>query len=305
MDATLGRAGLLSRARSLAARQRGKHARDEPAGPDNGDARAGAGAAADSTASDSMGTASTGTASTRTASRAGDGTARGGAAAFAARRPPPVLPAPAGGLPARLRGREGLLERLGALVWAPDGRTHVLAGPGGAGKTAIALSVARDAARRGVPVWWVPAADPRLAAVSLLDLAADLGARPGEVAQAGAGQRDIRLSVLWGCLEQRTPWLLVLDGADDGRKAGGLAGWLRRTHVGLILVTSRAADRRDWGRHAELHAVGPLDPAAGGQVLADLAPRAGNPPARQRRRCRSGAAGAAAGAAARGIADRG
>jgi tetratricopeptide repeat protein len=192
---------------------------------------------------------------------------------------PSLFAAPAGGLPPRLRGRDGLLERLSALVWAPDGRTHVLAGPGGTGKTAIALWVAREAARRGVPVWWVPAADPRTLPASLLDLAADLGGRPGEVAQAGAGQRDAA-DVLWERLEQRTPWLLVFDGAPGGPGGpggpGALAGWLRRTHLGLIVVTSRNADRLTWGRHVEVHAVGPLDPAAGGQVLADLAPRGGS-----------------------------
>ena len=182
--------------------------------------------------------------------------------------------APTAGLPARLHGRDGLLRRLGALVWAPDGQAHVLAGADGTGKTAIALWVAREAAGRGVPVWWVPATDARTVTVSLLDLAADLGAQPAEVAQAGAGQRDAA-DLLWRYLEQRAPWLLVFDGADDPA-ALARPGWLRRTHGGLILVTSRNADAQAWGRHAELHPVEPLDPAAGGNLLTDIAPDAGS-----------------------------
>lgn len=189
-----------------------------------------------------------------------------------------VLAAPGGGLPKRLYGRDALVKRLGGLLWAPDGRAHVLAGAGGTGKTAVARAVAREATRRGVPVWWVPAGDARTAAVSLLDLAADLGAQPAEVAQAGAGQRDAA-DVLWRYLEQRAPWLLVFDGADDPAAlagAGADAGWLRRTQGGLIVVTSRNGDGQAWGRHAELHPVEPLDPAAGASVLTELATGAGS-----------------------------
>jgi tetratricopeptide (TPR) repeat protein len=175
---------------------------------------------------------------------------------------------PAGELPARLRGRDQLLGRLDALVWAPDARTHVLAGPGGIGKTAVALWLARGAARRGVPAWWVPAADEQTMTVRLTELAACVGARPGEVAAVRAGQRDAA-DLLWRYLEQRAPWLLVIDGADD---PGALAPLLRRTQTGLVVVTSRVSDRVAWGRHTEVHTLGPLDPTAGAQVLADLTP---------------------------------
>lgn len=172
------------------------------------------------------------------------------------------------------------MSRLDALLWAPDGRTHVLAGPGGAGKTAIALWLAREAARRGVPAWWVPATDTTTVTVRLLELAACIGARPGELAQAKAGQRGAA-DLLWRYLEQRSPWLLVLDGADNpavltAQDADLVSGtdWLRRTQVGLIVVTSRASDRSAWGRHTEVHAVGRLGQAAGAQLLTDLAPAA-------------------------------
>jgi hypothetical protein len=180
---------------------------------------------------------------------------------------------PAGVVPGRLRGRDHLIARLEALVWAPDGRTHVLAGPGGSGKTAVALRVAREAARRGVPAWWVPAPDAHAVTARLVELAALAGARPGEVAAAKAGQRDAA-DLLWRYLEERAPWLLVIDGADDPDTLTG-AGWLRRAQNGLVVVTSRAGDRGAWGRHTEVHTVVPLDPAAGGRMLADLAPEAG------------------------------
>jgi hypothetical protein len=173
---------------------------------------------------------------------------------------------PVGEPPTRLRGRDQLLRRLDALVWAPDARTHVLAGPGGSGKTAVALWLARGAARRGVPAWWVPAADAQTMTVRLAELAACVGARSGEVAAVKAGQRDAA-DLLWRYLEQRAPWLLVIDGADD---PGAVTGLLRRTQTGLVVVTSRVSDRAAWGRHTELHTLGPLDPAAGGQVLVDL-----------------------------------
>jgi hypothetical protein len=60
-----------------------------------------------------------------------------------------------------LRGREGQIAVLTGLVDRPDGagRVRLLYGLGGSGKTSIALHVALHAARRGVVVWWVSAAE--------------------------------------------------------------------------------------------------------------------------------------------------
>jgi tetratricopeptide (TPR) repeat protein len=192
-----------------------------------------------------------------------------------------VLRAPAGLLPGCVRGRDDLLARLEALISQPDGRTHVLAGPAGTGKTAIALRLAGEAARQGVPAWWVPAVDAGTVTARLLMVTADLGARPGEVAQATAGRRN-PADLLWRYLAQRPRWLLVIDSADDpgmlavaGADAAGGTGWLRPAAAGLVVVTTRHGDPRAWGEHAELHTVGALDPACGGRVLTDLAPRGG------------------------------
>lgn len=258
---------LLDKARSMAARRRERRGDADEAGDagaraTDGVAQANDGAAQDGTAQDGAGQ---------------DGASQDGADSANG-----VMLLPPASAQVRLRGRKELLAHLDALLWAPNGRTHVLAGPGGAGKTAIASRLARAAASRGVPAWWVPATDAQTVMVRMLELAACIGARPGELAQAKTGQRDAA-DLLWQYLEERAPWLLVVDGADDpaalavdGSAAASGTGWLRRTQGGLVIVTTRYADTSRWGRHTEVHRVGPLDPAAGGKVLADFAPGAGS-----------------------------
>ena len=143
------------------------------------------------------------------------------------------------------------------------------------------LRVAEEMTRAARPAWWVPAVDSATVTARLLDLAQDLGAPPGEVAEAMNGRRD-PADLLWRYLEVCPGWLLVFDNADDlealtvgGNDAAGGAGWLRPSAAGLIIVTSREGNLQAWGRHAELHPVGWLDAATGAQVLADLAPEAG------------------------------
>jgi Tetratricopeptide repeat len=277
---------LVGKARSLAARRRTRRDGTEPTGSDGDAAEPNGSAARETTgrAENGTGPGSTGPGSTGPGGTGRyevdrddtaldgddipDDSAEDGVEDEALRAGVAALLEPAGEPAARLRGRDQLLARLDALVWAPDARTHVLAGPGGTGKTAVALWLARGAARRGVPAWWVPAADAPTLTVRLAELAAFVGARPGEIAAVKAGQRDAA-DLLWRYLEQRAPWLLVIDGADD---PAAVTGWLRRTQNGLVVVTTRASDRDAWGRHTEVHTLGPLDPAAGAQVLLDLAP---------------------------------
>ncbi len=192
-----------------------------------------------------------------------------------------ALRAPTGRLPENVRGRDDLLAELYKLAAAPDGRVHVLAGLGGTGKSTLALHVAQEMTRAGVPAWWVSAVDAATLTARLMGLAQDLGASPGEVAEALNGRRD-PADLLWRFLQVRSGWLLVFDNADDlgaltvgGFDAASGAGWLRPSTAGLIIVTSREQDPQAWGRHADLHPVGWLDPVTGGQVLADLAPDAG------------------------------
>ena len=208
--------------------------------------------------------------------------------------PPPgpagwaALRAPTGRLPEHVRGRDELLMRLEALLEQSDGRIHVLAGLGGTGKSTIALWLAEKAAEREIPAWWVPAADAEAVTGKLLELAGEIGATSGEIAQAQARQRS-PADLLWRYLRRHPAWLLIFDNADDpgvlaigDADAASGAGWLRPTTSatpgtrGRIIVTSRVRDAQTWGRHAEVHPVGWLDPVTGGQVLTDLASHAGS-----------------------------
>jgi hypothetical protein len=188
---------------------------------------------------------------------------------------------PLGRLPERVRGRDVLLERLTALAEKPDGRTHVLAGLGGTGKSTVALGVAERALEQGRMVWWVPGTDAALLSSALLGLAQALGADAAQVEPARAGRID-PCDVLWRVLEAHPGWVLVIDNADDlralsvgGRPVRDGNGWVRASRAGLVVVTSRDADPRHWGRKAELHPVGWLSDEDGGSVLLDLAPSAG------------------------------
>jgi len=180
-----------------------------------------------------------------------------------------------------VRGRDDLLARLRGLAEAPDGLAHVLAGLGGTGKSTVALRAAEDVARSGRPTWWVPATDAESVRAKLLGLASELGAVPGEVAEALAGQRS-PADLLWRFLNDRPGWLLVFDNADDidalaidDADVGGGASWIRPSTSGLIIVTSREMDPSAWGRYSELHKVGWLGAETGAQILADLAPAGG------------------------------
>jgi tetratricopeptide (TPR) repeat protein len=193
-----------------------------------------------------------------------------------------ALRAPTGHLPGHVWGRDDLLARLCELTEAPDGWVHVLAGLGGTGKSTIALRVAEDIIRLGIRAWWVPTSDAGTVMAKLMSLARDLGAPPGEVAEALNGRRD-PADLLWRFLQARPRWLLVFDNADDlgalavgGNDVAGGAGWLRPSGAGLIVVTSREQNPQLWGRHSELHTVGWLDPVTGSHVLTDLAPEAGS-----------------------------
>ena len=193
-----------------------------------------------------------------------------------------ALRAPTGQLPEHVRGRDELMAQFRVLVERPDGQVHVLAGLGGVGKSTVALLIAEEAAQLGTPAWWVPAGDAGMVTAALVSLAQELGAPPGEIADALSGRRN-PADLLWRFLEMHRGWLLIIDNVDDldalalngiGSVSG--SGWLRPSTSGLIVVTSRISDARAWGRHSELHAVGWLDTEAGAQVLADLAPAAGS-----------------------------
>ena len=191
-----------------------------------------------------------------------------------------LLPAPV--LDVEIRGREQVVGELAALALAPLGRVQVLCGLGGSGKSTVARAVAVRIAAKDRRVWWVPAADAVSVTQLLLGLARELGASRGQLEEALAGRLNPS-DVLWRQLEDAKGWTLVLDNADDpavlaadGRPASSGSGWLRSTHSGLVLVTSRTGDPQAWGPVAKVHRLEALDEADGAQVLLDLAPSAGD-----------------------------
>jgi tetratricopeptide (TPR) repeat protein len=193
----------------------------------------------------------------------------------------PVVLLPPTGRLGEVRGRDGILDILAQFLTVPDERFHVLAGLGGVGKTTIALALAERARRGSRHVWWVSAVDRASITDGMLSLALELGAPPADVELARVGHRN-PAQVVWAQLDACSSWLLVLDNADDvealalpGSVPRDGTGWLRPTRSGLLLVTSRIADKTVWGGHAQLHMVGCLDDDDGAHVLVDLAPHAG------------------------------
>ncbi|RAY14255.1 hypothetical protein DPM19_14850 [Actinomadura craniellae] len=198
----------------------------------------------------------------------------------------PVAP-PTGDLPGTLRGRAGLLRELRELADRPPGTAIVLTGTGGLGKSTVAAALADEVrAGRRRRVWWVSAADPAGLAAGMVTVARQLGAPPADLEAIALGAADAP-DRLWPLLDRaRRGWLLVLDNADvpevlaaarpGGTGPGDGTGWIRPTRRGLILVTSRHTEPRDWGRYARTLPVEPLDEAEGAQVLRDLAPEAGD-----------------------------
>ncbi|MFG2110094.1 CHAT domain-containing protein [Micromonospora chersina] len=185
---------------------------------------------------------------------------------------------PLGRLDCPLHGREELIREIVERPAAGDhGRVQVLCGLGGAGKSHVALEIARRERASGRTVWWVQAT--RLNA-GMQEVVSQLGASESQVDQAWAGLTSAT-DLVWRYLNQaRQPWLLIFDGADephflgptDGLVADG-TGWLRRPEAddGLVLVTTRDGNRSTWGAWSTIHPVRPLEPADGARILRDRA----------------------------------
>lgn len=201
------------------------------------------------------------------------------------------ISAPMGQLDHPVHGRDTLLNLLSLALRGPYGEFHVLAGMGGAGKTTVALELARRAADQ-MPVWWVTAASPAALAAGMRLVAATLGASPGQLDRAWGGGTVIgAANLLWTLLDGRQgPWLLVIDNADDPRilapagiRVADYTGWVRPGRNGVVLVTTRDAHSSTWGTHARIHSVGRLPPADAVRVLFDLTRGRGGTEAAARR----------------------
>jgi tetratricopeptide (TPR) repeat protein len=170
-----------------------------------------------------------------------------------------------------LRGRGGLLGELLTVNKGP--RVQVVHGMGGCGKTSLAVEAAHLATRRGAEVWWVSAAERSRLVAGMRALGHRLGVTDDELRHEEAAD------LLWRRLSGRErEWLLVIDNADDPEVLAGTGhlmadgtGWLRpvTSPAGLVLVTSRDGQVRNWGPWCRLHPLGMLTGREAAQVLAD------------------------------------
>ncbi|KAB1144419.1 tetratricopeptide repeat protein [Streptomyces luteolifulvus] len=144
----------------------------------------------------------------------------------------------------RFVGRTELLEKVyGAFSAAgPDGAAVALLGPGGLGKTQLALEYVHRFAGEYDVVWWISAAQRVTARQQFAELAPHLDVRDaGDLAGTiKAVRRELDRTA--------RPWLLVLDGAGDPARLRDLLPEGR----GHVLVTTH---RSEWGAHAQTLAV--------------------------------------------------
>lgn len=188
------------------------------------------------------------------------------------RRKPALVTPPYEKRTKRILGREKLI----ALLSKNHRGVHVFAGPGGSGKSRLALEIAHQEKSRRL-VWWI---QPSRINYGMREVAIQLGA---PVAQVDLAFRDVTsaTNLVWELLDQSTvPWLLVIDNADeprllslpDGDVADG-TGWLRRPRNddGMVIVTTLDRNPETWGRACQLHRITPLKEEDGSYLLMDRA----------------------------------
>ncbi|XVV16198.1 hypothetical protein ACQP2X_18130 [Actinoplanes sp. CA-131856] len=174
-----------------------------------------------------------------------------------------------------VRGRQALIRRVTRSLSGRGMRyVHVLHGMGGSGKTAVALEAAHVAQTRGLPVWWIEAADTPVIMASLQAVGRQIGVTDEQALAPEALDR------IWERLrDQPEPWLMVINNLNDlallspndndlaeGR---GLLRPLMRGR-GTVIVTTRTGSREVWGAGWSVrHHLGDLDPEDAGQVLMD------------------------------------
>lgn len=181
-----------------------------------------------------------------------------------------ILP-PTGAKPPRLCGRDREMISLVELHRTSGQRTQVLAGLGGCGKTAVALTFAIHMAERKVTVWWIRARSRRAYVEGMLAVAAAAGA--ADVAIQRHREED-SVEITWQAVGRLADsYVLVIDGVDDPALLGpvGHPALVTGRHA-FVLVTSRVVEPEAWGREAEVMRLAPLSRQAAGQMLLDRIP---------------------------------
>jgi tetratricopeptide (TPR) repeat protein len=191
------------------------------------------------------------------------------------------ISAPLDQLPHTVHGRDGIVATVESALYAGKGSVHVLAGVGGCGKTTVALEVARRNADR-LPVYWVSAAEPAVFTAGMRQVAVALGVPESQAATAFLGHQSA-VDCVWSVLaEQQSPWLLVIDNADDSRlllataDGNGRSGaWIRVPRTGTVLITSRDSGAATWGSRSTIHRLDCLGVEEAADLLLDLTGGAG------------------------------
>lgn len=174
-----------------------------------------------------------------------------------------------------LHGRER--QFIVSSITAAGTGVHILAGPGGSGKSRLAVEIARRAAERGRRTWWVRV---NQLSACMREVARELGIPDSQADEAWRGNRS-PTDLVWRALNASAdPWLIVFDNADDPQRLapqdGSVeegTGWLRPTQDkhGLIVVTSRVRGPDVWGHWSQVHQVPLLNDTDGAAMLKEQA----------------------------------
>ncbi|RCG25393.1 tetratricopeptide repeat protein [Sphaerisporangium album] len=119
-------------------------------------------------------------------------------------------------------------ERIGSLLMRGAGRTLLIHGMGGIGKTQMALEYARRQRPDATMGWFVPSRSR----VAIMTALTDLGRRLG----IDTSNQEATSMLVVEYLNEHTGWLLVFDDAHDVKDLSGL---LPITEKGKVLITSR------------------------------------------------------------------